>query len=65
MLFKTSEITREETVEAVMALKNNKAVGWDEIIGEIPKHGGEDLVTRLTELLNNCWRKQEVPKEWQ
>lgn len=60
----TNEIIMEETVEAVRALKSNKAAGWDEITGEMFKYGGKDLVTRLTELLNNCWRKQDVPREW-
>ena len=61
----TSEITREETLEAIGALKNNRAAGWDEITGEMLKHGGEDLVTKLTELLNSCWEKQDVPRDWQ
>ena len=61
----TGEITMKETTEAVIRLKNNKAAWWVEITGEMLKHGGEDLVTRLTRLLNKCWREQVIPKEWQ
>ena len=44
---KVCEITRKEATEAVIVLKNKKVASWDEITGEMLKHGGEDLVTRL------------------
>ena len=49
----TSEITRKETTEAVIVLKNNKAAGWDKITGEMLKHGEEDLVIKLTSFSTN------------
>ena len=44
--------------------QNNKVAGWHEITGSMLKHGGKNLVTRLTKLLNNCWKEQVVPMEW-
>ena len=42
------EITKEETAEAIRALKNSKVAGLDEITGEMLKYGGEDMVAKLT-----------------
>ena len=59
------KITKEETATATKAIKNNKAAGCDEIAGEMLKYGGIYIVEELTKLLNICWKRQEVPQEWQ
>ncbi|KAI8493868.1 hypothetical protein Bbelb_282150 [Branchiostoma belcheri] len=58
-------IRREETAEAIKALKNNKAAGLDEISAEMLKHGGESTVEMLTRLMNRCWQEGQVPRDWQ
>ena len=59
------DINRKETLDAVTAVKNNKVAGWDEVTGDMPKHTGENLVARLTILLNKCWKEKFVPTDWQ
>lgn len=60
----TDLLTREELTSALKATKNRKAVGIDEINSELLKYGGDILEIRLLHLLNMCWQKHEVPKEW-
>ncbi|CAH1266795.1 Hypp3576 [Branchiostoma lanceolatum] len=57
-------IRREETEEAIKALKNNKAAGLDEISAEMLKHGGETTEEMLTQLMNRCWQDEQVPRDW-
>ncbi|XP_078619529.1 uncharacterized protein LOC144886675 [Branchiostoma floridae x Branchiostoma japonicum] len=55
----------DETVQAIKAMKNNKAAGLDEISAEMLKHGGESTVEMLTRLMNRCWQDEQVPRDWQ
>ena len=51
---------------AVSKLKNGKAVGSDEIAGEMVKHGGQAMIDWLwdPELLKEVWKTKQVPQEW-
>jgi len=54
----------EEVREVVVALKNNKSTGSDNIPAELFKYGGEALLHSLHDLLVNIWRTEELPQEW-
>lgn len=58
------EITREELEEAIKKMKNDKAPGEDGIAVELIKEGGEVLREKVLELMNECWRRKEVPENW-
>lgn len=46
--------TEKETAEAVKQMKNNKAAGLEIITADMLKYGGDNVVAKLTKLLNNC-----------
>ena len=54
------QISRQEIVEAVKKLKNNKATGPDEIQGELYKYGGDELVNMLQILFNKMFSTHEA-----
>ncbi|KAI8491212.1 hypothetical protein Bbelb_308450 [Branchiostoma belcheri] len=58
-------VRKEETEEAIKAMKSNKAAGLDEISAEMLKHGGDCTVEMLTRLMNRCWQEGQVPRDWQ
>jgi hypothetical protein len=58
------EITIPELQHALNSMKNKKAPGPDEIVIEAIKHGGENLQTALTVLLNRCLDEQTIPDDW-
>jgi hypothetical protein len=60
----TEEITIEEVERAIKRLKNGKAAGADGIQAELLKHGGGELVRRLTLLCNHIWNTGETPSDW-
>ncbi|XP_025163183.1 uncharacterized protein LOC112590540 [Harpegnathos saltator] len=45
-------------------LKDNKAVGGDEIPNEAWKYGGERMEEWIREMCNRVWRGEEWPEEW-
>ena len=57
------EITRE-MLDAIKALKNNKATSLDQITAELLKCGEDTVVVELTNLLNKCRQLEAVPDEW-
>ena len=59
------EPSLEEVRTSVFRLKNNKAPGCDNILGELFKHGREALCTRLHELIVKIWENEEMPEEWE
>ena len=59
-----TEPTRREVSDAIKSLKNNKAPGPDNIPAELLKHGEEELVSILHEMILNVWRAEVLPPEW-
>ena len=57
-------ILREEVEEAIRSLPNEKSPGIDGIPGELIKHGGESMISTLTEICQKCWEQKKWPTEW-
>jgi hypothetical protein len=47
-----------------MKLKNNKALGEDNIVAEMIKCGEEILNRRIYELICRIWENEEIPDRW-
>lgn len=56
--------TIEEVKKAICCLKNNKSPGVDGIPGEVLKHGGDALHSRLHEIISAMWEVERVPQQW-
>ena len=56
--------TREEITNAIKLLKNDKAVGPDDIPAEALKADLKTTVEILYSLFENIWEKEEVPTNW-
>lgn len=59
-----TEPTFEEFLEVIKLLKCNKAPGPDEIINEVIKNGGNELLTRIHNIIVQIWKREMMPKEW-
>ena len=57
-------LTREEILDAVKRLKNNKAAGIDNISAELIKYGGQPLHDKISDLLMDIWQEETMPGEW-
>ncbi|VDL89013.1 unnamed protein product [Schistocephalus solidus] len=53
-----------ETIRAVQQISSGKALGSDAIPPEVYKHGGPRLMTELTTLFQEMWRKGQVPQDF-
>lgn len=58
-----SKPSRAEIRKVIMALKNGKAVGPDEVPAEAIK-ADMDTTTMLYELFEKIWEREEIPVEW-
>lgn len=58
------EVLEEEIEAAKRKLKNNKAVGTDNIAAEALKAGGQMTVKALKSVIDNIWRMGEWHVEW-
>ena len=56
--------TRQETIDAINSLKNNKSPGSDSIPAELFKSGGEELIDFLHEIILQIWNEEILPEEW-
>ena len=56
--------TTDEMAKAIAGLKDGKAPGGDGIPAEIWKHGGDNLLCRLHQLITNAWEGGSVPQPW-
>ena len=56
--------TMDEMARAIACLKDGKAPGGDGIPAEIRKHGGDNLISRLNQLITNAWEVGSVPQAW-
>ena len=57
-------ISREEVEKCVKRQKNGKAAGPDGLPYEMYKNGGEVVIDRMTELFNQVWEEERVPRMW-
>ena len=57
-------ITEEEVEKAVKNMKTGKAVGVDELSGELTKANRLVGIKWLTRLFNVCFTTGEIPTEW-
>ena len=51
-----------EIARAIAGLKDGKAPGEDGIPAEVWKHGGDNLFSRLHQLITNVWEVGSVPQ---
>ena len=59
------EIPRmDEMARAIADLKDGKAPGGDVIPADVWKHGGDNLFSRLHQLITNVWEVGSVPQAW-
>ena len=56
--------TMDEMARAITCLKDGKASGGDGIPAEVWKHGGDNLFSRLHQLITNAWEVGSVPQAW-
>ena len=56
--------TMDEMARAIAGLKDGKAPGGDRIPVEVWKHGGDNLFSRLHQLIINAWKVGSVPQAW-
>ena len=56
--------TMDEMARAIAGLKDGKAPGGDGIPAEVWKHGGDNLFSRLHQLITNAWEMGSVPQAW-
>lgn len=61
----TQEPTIEEVKNVIAKSKNGKAPGIDGINMELIKHGGEEIITQIHQLITKIWREEEIPKDWE
>ena len=54
----------DEMARAIAGLKDGKAPGGDGIPAEVWKHGGDNLFSRLHQLITNAWEMGSVPQSW-
>ena len=54
----------DETAGAIASLKDGKAPEEDGIPAEVWKYGGDNLFSRLHQLITNAWEVGSVPQAW-
>ena len=59
-----SPFTLDELETAINRLKKGKAPGADEVSNEMITNLGNVAKANLLSLINECWQKKELPKEW-
>ena len=56
--------TMDEMARAIAGLKDGKTPGGDGIPAEVWQHGGDNLFSRLHQLITNAWEVGSVPQAW-
>ena len=49
---------------AIDGLKDGIAPGGDGVLAEVWKHGGDNLFSRLHQLITNAWEVGSIPQAW-
>ena len=62
--FLNQEITADEVQKAVTNLKPGKACGLDNVLAEMLKAGGQEVIPFMTKLFNTSFNKGIYPSEW-
>ena len=62
--FPNQEITVDEVQKAVTNLKPGKACGLDNVLAEMLKAGGQEVIPFMTKLFNTFFDKGIYPSEW-
>lgn len=58
------EFLKDEIIQTIIELKNNKSPGSDGITNELIKYGEEELAETIQSLFNNILRTEEIPSQW-
>ena len=58
------ELKEVEVERVVAVLRNGKAAGWDGVVGEILRNGGEWMTRSLWGLCRRVYEGERVPVEW-
>ena len=56
--------TMDEMARAIAGMKDGKTPGGDGIPAEVWKHGGDNLFSRLHQLITKAWEVGSVPQAW-
>ena len=54
----------EDVKKAIRNLKNNKGAGTDGIHPELIKYGGNNLLNRMNEQVQQIWEEERIPEKW-
>ena len=57
-------ITKQEVKRQIERLKKEKAPGGDGIKNEAWLYGTEEVIDRLTEIMNEVWKGKGFPRQW-
>ena len=57
-------VLETEVRRAILRLKSNKSAGHDEVVAEMLKHGGEQVIQEMHKICNAAWEKGQTPEEW-
>lgn len=55
---------KEEIIDIIQSLKNNKAPGEDSITAELWKNVNTNFIEKLTDIIQNMWITEEIPQDW-
>lgn len=56
--------TKEEIVNIIKSLRNNRAPGEDELISEIWKLDHENITPKIHRIIEKIWETEKIPEEW-
>jgi sorting nexin-29 len=57
--------TKEEVKQVLLKLKNNRSPGPDIINSELLKVDKPELVDKLQIIMEQVWRREEIPTQWE
>lgn len=60
----TAPPSRQEIIDTLRRLKNNKSAGPDQIAAELMKYGAEPIADALMPILNHIWETNTIPNDW-